>query len=82
DPRFKEYWSEYYQIMKRRGVTQEQAQRAMIGNHTAIGAIMVQSVTVILNGKSSTLTQGAGNKWLFTPDTPLVDGTYKIEIVA
>ncbi|EGA3210812.1 Ig-like domain repeat protein [Salmonella enterica] len=42
----------------------------------------MQSVTVILNGKSSTLTQGAGNKWLFTPDTPLVDGTYKIEIVA
>ncbi|EBV9736589.1 Ig-like domain repeat protein [Salmonella enterica subsp. enterica serovar Typhimurium var. 5-] len=42
----------------------------------------LQSETVILNGKSSTLTQGAGNKWLFTPDTPLVDGTYKIEIVA
>ncbi|EAO9624707.1 Ig-like domain repeat protein [Salmonella enterica] len=42
----------------------------------------LQSVTVILNGKSSTLTQGAGNKWLFTPDTPLVDGSYKIEIVA
>ncbi|ECB9921678.1 Ig-like domain repeat protein [Salmonella enterica] len=42
----------------------------------------LQSVTVILNGKSSTLTQGAGNKWLFTPDTPLVDETYKIEIVA
>ncbi|EIM8833587.1 non-fimbrial adhesin SiiE [Salmonella enterica] len=42
----------------------------------------LQSVTVILNGKSSTLTQGAGNKWLFTPDTPLVDGTYKIELVA
>ncbi|EBP6710530.1 non-fimbrial adhesin SiiE [Salmonella enterica] len=42
----------------------------------------LQSVTVILNGKSSTLTQGPGNKWLFTPDTPLVDGTYKIEIVA
>ncbi|EDB6442364.1 Ig-like domain repeat protein [Salmonella enterica subsp. enterica serovar Newport] len=42
----------------------------------------LQSVTVILNGKSSTLTQGAGNKWLFTPDIPLVDGTYKIEIVA
>ncbi|EDV3051263.1 Ig-like domain repeat protein, partial [Salmonella enterica subsp. enterica] len=42
----------------------------------------LQSVTVILNGKSSTLTQGTGNKWLFTPDTPLVDGNYKIEIVA
>ncbi|HCL5258450.1 TPA: Ig-like domain repeat protein, partial [Salmonella enterica] len=42
----------------------------------------LQSVTVILNGHSSTLTQGTGNKWLFTPDTPLTDGTYKIEIEA
>ncbi|WP_110876924.1 NADP-dependent oxaloacetate-decarboxylating malate dehydrogenase [Franconibacter helveticus] len=41
DPRFKEYWNEYYTIMKRRGVTQEQAQRAVIGNTTVIGAIMV-----------------------------------------
>ncbi|WNN47554.1 NADP-dependent oxaloacetate-decarboxylating malate dehydrogenase [Siccibacter colletis] len=41
DPRFKEYWNEYYNIMKRRGVTQEQAQRAVIGNTTVIGAIMV-----------------------------------------
>ncbi|MDS0096015.1 NADP-dependent oxaloacetate-decarboxylating malate dehydrogenase [Enterobacter hormaechei subsp. xiangfangensis] len=31
DPRFKEYWNEYYSIMKRRGITQEQAQRAVIG---------------------------------------------------
>lgn len=42
DPRFKEYWNEYYGIMKRRGITQEQAQRAVIGNATVIGAIMVQ----------------------------------------
>jgi len=42
DPRFKEYWNEYYQIMKRRGITQEQAQRAVISNSTVIGAIMVQ----------------------------------------
>ncbi|MDY0971765.1 NADP-dependent oxaloacetate-decarboxylating malate dehydrogenase [Siccibacter turicensis] len=41
DPRFKEYWTEYFNIMKRRGVTQEQAQRAVIGNTTVIGAIMV-----------------------------------------
>ncbi|TYZ13710.1 NADP-dependent oxaloacetate-decarboxylating malate dehydrogenase [Klebsiella pneumoniae] len=39
DPRFKEYWSEYYQLMKRRGITQEQ--RAVISNTTVIGAIMV-----------------------------------------
>jgi malate dehydrogenase (oxaloacetate-decarboxylating)(NADP+) len=38
DPRFKEYWSEYYQLMKRRGITQEQAQRAVISNTTVIGA--------------------------------------------
>lgn len=42
DPRFKEYWQEYHQIMKRRGVSQEQARRAMIGNPTLIGAIMVR----------------------------------------
>lgn len=41
DPRFKEYWQEYYHIMKRRGITQEQAQRAVISNTTVIGAIMV-----------------------------------------
>ena len=41
DPRFKAYWQEYYQIMKRRGITQEQAQRAVISNSTVIGAIMV-----------------------------------------
>ncbi|WP_313159580.1 NADP-dependent oxaloacetate-decarboxylating malate dehydrogenase, partial [Mixta calida] len=39
DPRFKAYWSEYYQMMKRRGVSPEQAQRAVIGNPTLIGAI-------------------------------------------
>jgi len=41
DPRFKEYWTEYFNIMKRRGITQEQAQRAVISSTTAIGAIMV-----------------------------------------
>ena len=41
DPRFKAYWGEYYQMMKRRGVSPEQAQRAVIGNPTLIGAIMV-----------------------------------------
>ncbi|TKI06545.1 NADP-dependent oxaloacetate-decarboxylating malate dehydrogenase [Martelella alba] len=42
DPRFKEYWNEYFQIMKRRGVTQEQAQRAVINNTTLIAALMVR----------------------------------------
>lgn len=42
DPRFKEYWSEYYALMKRRGVSQETAQREVICNPTVIAAIMVQ----------------------------------------
>ncbi|GAA3579780.1 NADP-dependent oxaloacetate-decarboxylating malate dehydrogenase [Gibbsiella greigii] len=42
DPRFNAYWGEYYQIMKRRGVSQEQARRAVIGNPTLIAAIMLQ----------------------------------------
>ncbi|HEQ1857197.1 TPA: NADP-dependent oxaloacetate-decarboxylating malate dehydrogenase [Providencia alcalifaciens] len=41
DPRFKEYWQEYYQIMKRRGVSQEMARRALVANPTIIGGIMV-----------------------------------------
>lgn len=41
DPRFNTYWGEYYQIMKRRGVSQEQARRAVIGNPTLIAAIML-----------------------------------------
>ncbi|WP_337263482.1 MULTISPECIES: NADP-dependent oxaloacetate-decarboxylating malate dehydrogenase [unclassified Serratia (in: enterobacteria)] len=41
DPRFKAYWGEYHQIMKRRGVSQEQARRAVIGNPTLIAAIML-----------------------------------------
>ncbi|BES83672.1 bifunctional malic enzyme oxidoreductase/phosphotransacetylase [Pectobacterium araliae] len=41
DPRFKEYWNEYFELMKRRGVSQEKAQRAVIGNPTLIGSIMV-----------------------------------------
>lgn len=42
DPRFKAYWLEYYQLMKRRGVSQEQARRAVIGNPTLIASIMLK----------------------------------------
>jgi len=42
DPRFNEYWQEYYQLMQRRGVSKEQARRRMIGSSTLIGAMMVR----------------------------------------
>ncbi|XLM21356.1 NADP-dependent malic enzyme [Chromobacterium piscinae] len=42
DPRFNDYWQDYYQLMKRKGVSQEQARRRVIGNTTLIGAMMVR----------------------------------------
>ncbi|GGY28608.1 NADP-dependent malic enzyme [Paludibacterium paludis] len=42
DPRFNVYWQEYYALMQRKGVSQEQARRRVIGNTTLIGALMVR----------------------------------------
>ena len=41
DPRFKTYWTEYYRLTARRGVSQEYAQIEMRRRHTLIGAMMV-----------------------------------------
>ncbi|SMF23506.1 NADP-dependent malic enzyme [Pseudogulbenkiania subflava] len=41
DPRFGDYWKDYYALTKRKGVSQEQARRRVIGNSTLIGALMV-----------------------------------------
>ncbi|EIQ86219.1 NADP-dependent malic enzyme [Yersinia pestis PY-66] len=62
DPRFNEYWHEYYQIMKRRGVSQEQARRAVIGNPTLIGSIMVH------RGEADAMICGTIGTYLSTTD--------------
>ncbi|HGJ5859663.1 MAG TPA: NADP-dependent malic enzyme [Arsenophonus nasoniae] len=41
DPHFKTYWQQYYQLMKRYGVSQEMARREVINNPTLIGALMI-----------------------------------------
>ncbi|MEX1235396.1 MAG: NADP-dependent malic enzyme [Roseovarius sp.] len=41
DPRYRDYWGTYHEIMKRRGVTPDLAKAVMRTNTTAIGAIMV-----------------------------------------
>ncbi|SMX27471.1 NADP-dependent malic enzyme [Pelagimonas phthalicica] len=41
DPRYREYWGTYHQLMARRGVTPDIARAVMRTNTTAIGAIMV-----------------------------------------
>ncbi|MBT54090.1 MAG: NADP-dependent malic enzyme [Mameliella sp.] len=41
DPRYRDYWNSYHEIMARRGVTPDLARAIMRTNTTAIGAIMV-----------------------------------------
>ena len=42
DPRFREYWTAYYDIMQRRGVSREYAKIEMRQHRTLIGAVMVR----------------------------------------
>ncbi|MBV8657031.1 MAG: NADP-dependent malic enzyme [Burkholderiales bacterium] len=42
DPRYREYWTEYYNIMKRRGVSQEFAKREVRRKTTLIGALSMR----------------------------------------
>lgn len=42
DPRYRDYWQDYYELAKRQGVTEEIARRRLIGNSTLIGALMVR----------------------------------------
>ena len=41
DPRYRDYWMEYYRIMQRQGVTPEQAKIDMRRSGTLIGAMMI-----------------------------------------
>jgi malate dehydrogenase (oxaloacetate-decarboxylating)(NADP+) len=42
DPRYKEYWTTYHEIMQRRGVTPAVAKATLHTNPTVIGALMVR----------------------------------------
>ena len=42
DPRYREYWMDYYTLMKRRGVSQELARREVRRKTTLIGALMLR----------------------------------------
>ncbi|GAB3245772.1 NADP-dependent malic enzyme [Chitinimonas naiadis] len=42
DPRYREYWNEYYQLRKRNGVSQEFAKREVRRKTTLIGALMMR----------------------------------------
>ena len=42
DPRYRDYWGTYHEVMARRGVTPDTARTVMRTNTTAIGAVMVR----------------------------------------
>jgi malate dehydrogenase (oxaloacetate-decarboxylating)(NADP+) len=42
DPRYRDYWGTYHEVMQRRGVTPDLARAIMRTNTTAIGAVMVR----------------------------------------
>ncbi|MFN3984017.1 MAG: NADP-dependent malic enzyme [Rhodocyclaceae bacterium] len=42
DPRFRELWSHYHQIMQRRGVSEDYAKREVLRRTTLIGALMLK----------------------------------------
>ncbi|MEM9392942.1 MAG: NADP-dependent malic enzyme [Pseudomonadota bacterium] len=59
DPRYREYWETYHQILQRKGVTPDTAKAVMRTNTTAIGAIMVK------RGEADSLICGTFGQYLW-----------------
>ncbi|TRD22277.1 NADP-dependent malic enzyme [Palleronia caenipelagi] len=59
DPRYRDYWTTYHQIMRRHGVTPDIAKAIMRTNTTAIGAVMVH------RGEADSLICGTFGQYLW-----------------
>ena len=59
DPRYRDYWGTYHEIMARSGVTPDLAKAIMRTNTTAIGAVMVQ------RGEADSLICGTFGQYLW-----------------
>lgn len=57
DSRFKDYWSHYYELKKRKGVSPETAKRELTRNTTLIGALLLK------NGAADALICGTFGKY-------------------
>ena len=57
DPRYRDYWGTYHELMQRKGVTPATAQTIMRTNTTAIGAVMVQ------RGEADSLVCGTSGQY-------------------
>jgi malate dehydrogenase (oxaloacetate-decarboxylating)(NADP+) len=59
DPRYRDYWTTYHQVMQRRGVTPDLARAIMRTNSTAIAAVMVH------RGEAESMICGAFGQYLW-----------------
>ncbi|MEM9031679.1 MAG: phosphate acyltransferase, partial [Pseudomonadota bacterium] len=59
DPRYRDYWSTYHEIMQRKGVTPDLARAILRTNTTAIGAVMVY------RGEADSLICGTFGQYLW-----------------
>jgi malate dehydrogenase (oxaloacetate-decarboxylating)(NADP+) len=59
DPRYRDYWGTYHELMARRGVTPDIARAVMRTNTTAIGAVMVH------RGEADSLICGTFGQYLW-----------------
>ena len=59
DPRYRDYWTTYHELMERRGVTPELSRAIMRTNTTAIGAVMVN------RGEADSLICGTFGQYLW-----------------
>jgi len=59
DPRYRDYWGTYHELMARRGVTPDLAKAVMRTNTTAIGAVMVH------RGEADSLICGTFGQFLW-----------------
>ncbi len=59
DPRYRDYWGTYHELMARRGVTPDLAKAIMRTNSTAIGAVMVH------RGEADSLICGTFGQYLW-----------------
>ncbi len=59
DPRYRDYWGTYHELMARRGVTPDLAKAIMRTNTTAIGAVMVH------RGEADSLICGTFGQYLW-----------------
>jgi malate dehydrogenase (oxaloacetate-decarboxylating)(NADP+) len=59
DPRYRDYWGTYHELMARRGVTADTARAVMRTNTTAIGAVMVH------RGEADSLICGTFGQYLW-----------------